>query len=115
MPRVKRGTIKLKRRRNILKQVKGYRLGRSTKEKQAKEAIAHSGVHAFSHRRDKKGVFRRLWNVRINAATRPLGFSYSSFIGSLKKKNIALDRKVLSQIAEENPDTFKRIVENLEK
>ena len=111
MTRVKKGVNALKSRRNVLKQVKGYRFGRSTKEKQATEAIFHAGTYAFAHRRDKKGDMRRLWNVRINAGLRPLGHSYSRFIGALKKKNIELDRKILSQLAQENPNTFKRIAE----
>lgn len=114
MTRVKRGTISLKRRKNILKQVKGYRFGRSSKERQAREAIAHAGAHAFAHRRDKKNDNRRLWQVRLNAALRQLGFSYSKFIGALKSKNISLDRKVLSQIANENPNSFERIVKQIQ-
>ena len=113
MVRVKRGTTSLKTRRNVLKRVKGYRFGRSTKERQAREAIAHAGNHAFAHRRRKKADFRRLFTVKLNAALRPLGFSYSKFIDALKKKNITLDRKVLSQIAHEQPETFKRIVETV--
>jgi large subunit ribosomal protein L20 len=110
MSRVKRGTTALKRRRNVLAQTKGYRFGRSTKERMAHEAIAHAGSSAFAHRRDKKNDFRRLWSVRINASLRALGLSYSTFIGSLKKKEIELDRKVLSQIAHDHPQTFGRIV-----
>ncbi len=116
MARVKRGTTSLKRRRNILKQTKGYRFGRSKKERQAREAIAHAGTHAFAHRRDKKNDFRRLWNIRINAAVRALNAgekesaSYSKFIGALKKKKIGLDRKILADIAVKNPETFERIV-----
>ncbi|MAF59354.1 MAG: 50S ribosomal protein L20 [Candidatus Pacebacteria bacterium] len=112
MARVKRGTTKLKRKKNILKEVKGYRAGRKSKKKQAREGVMHAGAHAFDHRRDKKGVFRRFWNVRINAAVRPHDFSYSTFIHALKEKKIGLDRKVLSEIAKNHPDTFKRIVEN---
>ncbi len=111
MTRVKKGVNALKNRRNVLKQVKGYRFGRGTKERQANEAIFHAGTYAFAHRRDKKGDFRRLWNVRINAALRPLGHTYSKFIDALKKKNIELDRKILSELAENNPETFKKIVE----
>ena len=111
MSRVKRGTTSLKTRRNVLKKVKGYRFGRSNKERQAREAIAHAGNHAFAHRRQKKSDFRRLFTVKINAALRPLNISYSRFIHALKQKNITLDRKVLSQIAHEHPETFKRIVE----
>jgi len=111
MARVKRGTTKLKHRKNVLAQTKGYRFGRSTKERMANEAIAHAGNYAFDHRKDKKGDFRRLWTVRINAAVRTLGLSYSKFIDTLHKKEIGLDRKVLSQIAVEHPETFSRIVE----
>ena len=109
MTRVKRGVLKTKTRRNLLKQVKGYRFGRSTKEANATEAMMHAGAYAFAHRRDKKGVNRRLWNVKINAALRPEGFSYSKFIGILKKKNIEIDRKILADLAENNPTTFQRI------
>jgi large subunit ribosomal protein L20 len=111
MTRVKKGVNALKYRRNLLKATKGYRFGRSTKERAASEAMFHAGAYAFAHRRDKKGDFRRLWNVRINAGLRPLGHSYSKFIGALKKKNITLDRKILSQLAAENPETFKKITE----
>ncbi len=113
MVRVKRGTTSLKTRRNVLKQVKGYRFGRSKKERQAREAIAHAGAYAFAHRRDKKGDFRRLWTVRLNAALRPLGTTYSKFIDALHKKNIELDRKVLSEIAQKEPESFARIVEQV--
>lgn len=113
MTRVKRGIISLKRRRNVLKQVKGYRFGRSTKERQAREAIAHAGTHAFTHRKDKKNDFRRLWQIKISAAVVPLGLSYSRFIDALKKKEIGLDRKVLADMAENNPETFKDIVKQV--
>jgi len=113
MTRVKKGVNALKTRRNILRQVKGFRFGRGSKERQANEAIFHAGTYAFAHRRDKKNDFRKLWNVRLNAALRPLGHTYSKFIGILKKNNISLDRKVLSTIAHDNPETFKRIVEKV--
>ena len=113
MVRIKRGTIKKKKKRNILKEVKGYRNARKSKKKQAKDAIRHAGAHAFNDRRKKKGVFRRLWQVRINAALRREGLTYSKFIGDLKKKQIEVDRKILSQIAQENPETFKRILEEV--
>jgi len=111
MPRVKKGTIANKSRSRLLKQAKGFRFGRSTKEKEAKIAIIKAGVHAFAHRRDKKNDFRRLWTVRINAAVRPLGMSYSQFINGLKKKNIQLDRKILAGFAKDNPTTFAKVVE----
>ncbi len=110
MPRVKRGTIGAKRRRNTLKQVKGYRFGRSTKEREAKTAILHAGVHAFTGRRDKKGDFRTLWQIKINAGVRPLGLSYSAFMGQLKKNKIELDRKILATLAEHQPEVFAQIV-----
>ncbi|KKT81835.1 MAG: 50S ribosomal protein L20 [Candidatus Yonathbacteria bacterium RBG_16_43_6] len=110
MTRVKRGTTTAKSRRNILSQVKGYRFGRSKKEVQAQDAISHAGAYAFAHRRDKKADFRRLWTVKMNAALRPLGFSYSKFIDALKKKNIILDRKIMALLAEKNPETFANIV-----
>jgi large subunit ribosomal protein L20 len=110
MTRVKRGVLKTKTRRNLLKQVKGYRFGRSTKEANAMEAMMHAGAYAFAHRRDKKGVNRRLWNVKINAGLRAEGFTYSKFIGALKKKSIEVDRKILADLAENNPDTFKRVL-----
>jgi large subunit ribosomal protein L20 len=110
MTRVKRGTIANKRRKNILSQTKGYRFGRSTKEAQAKEAIAHAGTYAFAHRRDKKSDARKIWNVRINAAVRAEGTTYSVFMDKLKKGNIELDRKILSGLAQTHPETFKRIL-----
>lgn len=110
MTRVKQGTIKLKRRRNLLKMVKGYRFGRSTKVAQANEAIRHAGAHAFRDRRAKKRTFRQLWTIKINAAVRKLDTTYSKFIDALNKKNVELDRKVLAQIAEHHPETFERIV-----
>jgi len=113
MSRVKRGTISLKRRRNVLKQVKGYRFARSKKERAAREAIAHAGKYAFAHRKDKKADRRREWQVRINSQVRNLGLSYSKVINMLKKKKIELDRKILALIAERNPETFKRIIKSL--
>ncbi len=113
MTRVKRGVIKNKRRKNILSQTKGFRFGRSTKEAQAKEALAHAGAYSFAHRKDKKADARSLWTTRINAAVRPMGISYSKFIDGLKKKNISIDRKILSDLANNNPETFERIVKSI--
>jgi large subunit ribosomal protein L20 len=113
MTRVKKGVHALKTRRNILRQAKGYRFGRSKKERQAFEALAHAGRHAFAHRRDKKNDFRRLWNVKINAAVRNNQLSYSKFIGALKKKSIGLDRKILALLAEKKPETFTRILSQI--
>lgn len=110
MTRVKKGVNALKTRRNVLKQVKGYRHGRSSKERQAYEAIAHAGTYAFAHRRDKKGDMRRLWNVRLNSALRENDSTYSKFIGAMKKKGMNINRKMLSEIAHQSPESFKRIV-----
>ena len=111
----------MKRRKNILAMTKGYRFGRSTKTKQAKEAIFHAGKYAFAHRKDKKNDYRRLWNVRINAgldtsgAQTKLGqpLSYSRLIDALKKANVTLDRKILATLAEVSPTTFDRIVKKV--
>lgn len=113
MARVKRGKIALKRRKSVLSRAKGYNFGRSTKERQAKEALFHSGAYAFAHRRDKKNDFRKLWTVRINAALRPLGTTYSKFIGASKKKQWEVDRKVLATLAKDRPEAFERLVKQL--
>ena len=113
MTRVKKGVNALKTRRNILRKVKGYKHGRGTKERQANEAIFHAGTYSFAHRKDKKGDFRRLWNVRMSALLKENGMSYSKFIPLLKKNNINLDRKVLSELAQNNPETFKKILESV--
>ena len=113
MTRVKKAVNALKNRRSVLKAAKGFRFRRSNTERAANDALMHAGAYAFAHRRDKKGDFRRLWNVRINAALRPLDLSYSKFIGMAKKKGIALDRKILANLAETNPETFKRVVESV--
>jgi len=113
MARVKRGTTKNKRRKNILAQTKGYRFDRKSKERVAHEAIRHAGVHAFRHRRAKKREFRQLFALRINAAARENGFSYSKLIGALKKAKISLDRKVLADLAMRHPEIFARIVQQL--
>lgn len=110
MARVKGGLMAQKRRRNILDEVKGYRLQRSKKKRVAREAIYHAQLHAFAHRKDKKNDFRRLWTVRINAALMAHGLKYSRFIKMLKDKNIELDRKILATLAVENPESFARVV-----
>ncbi|MFA5933849.1 MAG: 50S ribosomal protein L20 [Candidatus Paceibacterota bacterium] len=113
MTRVKGGVNALKRRKNVLRQTKGFRFGRSTKERQAKEALVHAGSYSFAHRKDKKADNRRLWQVRINAAVRTFGTTYSKFIDMLKKKEIEVDRKILAGIAETNPETFARIMDTV--
>jgi len=113
MARVKRGTTKLRARKELLKKTKGYRFGRKNKEREAREAMMHAGAHAFAHRRDKKNDFRRLWTIRINAAVRQFELSYSKFIDMLNKKNVGIDRKILADLAENNPETFERVVNHV--
>ena len=111
MARVKGGVMAQKRRRNILSQVKGYRFGRSKKKREAREAIYHAQLHAFDHRRDKKGDFRRLWITRINAALKAQGMQYSRFMKQLSEKKIGLNRKVLAELAKDRPEAFQRVVD----
>lgn len=111
MARVKGGVMANKRRKYILEQTKGYRFGRSNKKREAREAIFHANLHAFDHRKDKKGDFRRLWITRISAALRPFDFKYSRFIKALADKNIMLDRKVLATLAKDRPESFQKVVD----
>ncbi len=113
MTRVKKGVHALKRRRSVLKQAKGFRHGRSKKERQAKEALLHAGNYSFAHRRDRKSHNRKLWNIKINAGARKLGISYSKFIDMLKKKNVLLNRKILADLAENHPLVFAKVLENV--
>lgn len=111
MTRIKGGLLHAKRRRGILKHTKGFRWGRKSKIKVAKVAKMKAGQHAFASRRAKKRLNRGLWQIRINAAARQLGLSYSQLMGMFKKKNIMLDRKVLSQIGNEYPALFAKLTE----
>jgi large subunit ribosomal protein L20 len=115
MPRVKRGTIANKKRKKVLKATKGFRWGRKSKERAAKEALLHSLSRAFKGRKEKKRTFRNLWTVKINAAVREHGMTYGKFINALKKKNILLDRKILADLAQNEPEAFKKIVEEAKK
>lgn len=111
MARVKRSKIAMKHRRNVLKRAKGYRFGRSKKEIEAKVALRKAGAHAFAHRKDKKNDMRKLWNIKMNAALRELGTTYSKFINAMKKKDIRLDRKIMADLAENHPTVFNKVVE----
>lgn len=113
MTRVKRGTIAHKRRKNILRLVKGFKWGRKSKFRLAKDALRHAWVHAYRDRRRKKRDFRQLWQVKINAASRENGLSYSRLIHQLKTKKIGLDRKILAQLAEHYPKVFQAIVKKV--
>ena len=115
MPRVKRGVIASKRRKNLLKHAKGFKWGRKTNYRAAKEALLHAWTHAYSDRKKKKGDFRRLWQIKINAASRAHGLAYSRFLNGLKKADIELDRKILAQIAVQEPAVFEKIIEEVKK
>ena len=110
MPRIKRGTIKHKKRERILKQTKGFKWGRKNLKRRAKEALLHAWSHAYVGRKKKKRDFRRLWNVKINAAARKHELSYSKFMSLLKESDIKLDRKTLAYLAEHEPEEFDGIV-----
>ncbi|OGL87292.1 50S ribosomal protein L20 [Candidatus Uhrbacteria bacterium RIFCSPLOWO2_02_FULL_48_12] len=110
MPRVKRGMMHAKRRKNILKRAKGYMWGRKNRIKLAKTAVVKAGVYAYRDRQKRKSEFRRLWQTRIGAAVRPYGVSYSRFINLLKKQNVALDRKILADLAVNHPTAFKSLM-----
>lgn len=111
MARVKRGTIAHKKREKILKLTKGYKWGRKSKERAAKEALLHAESRMFKGRKEKKRDMRALWQVRVNAAARQLGISYSVLMGALKKSNIEIDRKILAELAQTEPKVFTKIVE----
>jgi len=113
MTRVKRGVMAHKRRKKIIKQAKGFKWGRKSKYRLAKDALKHAWTYAYRDRKAKKRVFRRLWNIKINAAVRENGLTYSQFINKLKKAKIELDRKILSQLAEKQPEVFKKIIEKI--
>ncbi len=105
-------SISARRHRKVLAQAKGYRQARSRRIQTAKEAVLHAGAYAYHGRKLKKRDLRSLWIVRMNAALREEGISYSKFIPALKKEKIEIDRKVLSAIAIEDPKTFKQVVKS---
>jgi large subunit ribosomal protein L20 len=113
MSRVKRGVIKNKRRRNVLKAAKGFRFGRSTKEAQAREALHHAGKYAFAHRKMKKRVNRGLWQTKIAAVAKANGTSFSKMMGAATKAKVGLDRKSLAYLAEHKPETMARVMKTL--
>jgi large subunit ribosomal protein L20 len=113
MTRVKRGVSASKRRKNLLKDAKGFRWKRKSHYRAAKEALIKAGKYAFRDRRVKKRTMRRLWITRLNIALRELGLKYSTFIKNLTDKKVEVDRKVLSQMAVENPEIFKKFTEEV--
>ncbi len=115
MPRVKRGTTHVKKRRKLLKKVKGYKWGRKKLIKQAKTAVLKAGVHAYRDRRNKKRTRRALWQVKISAFVKEHDLSYSKFIDLLKKAGVSVDRKILADLAENHPKAFESILNRLKK
>lgn len=113
MTRIKRGKIATKKRRKILKYTKGFRWGRKSKERAAKEALLHAWTHAFKGRKQKKRDYRAMWQTQINAGARAAGLTYSKLIAGLKKQNILLDRKILADLAKNEPKVFEKIVEKI--
>lgn len=111
MPRVKRGVASRARRKKVLKQAKGYYGARSRQFKVAKQAVIKAGQYAYRDRRQRKRQFRSLWIIRINAAAREHGLSYSRFIAGLKKAAIEVDRKVLADLAMHEPTAFAALAE----
>ncbi len=115
MPRVKRGSKRRNRRKKILRLAKGYFLTKSKLFRAAKEAVDRAGRFAYIGRRLKKRDFRRLWIIRINAAARLQGLSYSQFIAGLKRAGVDLDRKSLADLAVRDPGAFSQLVETAKK
>ena len=111
MPRAVNGTVARNRRKKILKLAKGYRSVRSTCFRKAREAVEHGLCYAYRDRKNRKREFRRLWIARINAAVRAQGLNYSQFMYGLKKAEIEVDRKILSDMAINNEDSFRALTE----
>ena len=111
MVRIKRSVSSRKSRKKVLKSAKGYTGARSKRLRAAKEQVMHAGADSFTHRKDKKADFRKLWISRINAASRQNGLAYSKFINGLTKAGIKVDRKILADLAVNDPKGFKKLVE----
>jgi len=111
MPRVKRGVTGRKRRKDVLQQAKGYYSSRGKHFRAAHEQLLHSGVYAYRDRRAKKGDFRKLWIMRINAAARENGISYSRLIAGLRIAEVEVDRKILAELAVNEPQAFAALAD----
>src|SRR5688500_13159673 len=114
MARVKRGVTSHRKHKKLLNLAKGYRGVRSKLVRRAKESVLHAGAYAFAGRKQKKRDMRSLWIVQLGNAVRSEGLSYSKFIAGLKVKNINLDRKILAELAVNNPEDFKKIVSQVD-
>lgn len=111
--RTRKGSARTRTKKRIMRQVKGYRGGRGTLLRTAKETLLRSGQYAYRDRRVRKREFRRLWIIRINAAVREHGIRYSEFINGLKQANIELDRKMMAEMAVADPEAFSQLVEKV--
>lgn len=111
MPRVKRSVAGRKKRRDVLKKAKGYYASRGKHYRAAREQLLHSGVYAYRDRRARKGEFRKLWIMRINAAARENGLSYSRFISGLRLAEVEVDRKILAELAVNDPSAFSALAD----
>ena len=111
MTRIKRGVTKRRRHKKILKMTKGHKGGRHRLFRQANESMLHAYAYAYAHRRERKGDMRKLWNVKINAAARANGLTYSKLIHGLKLAGVEVNRKMLADVAMRDPDAFAQIAE----
>jgi len=115
MTRVKRGVAASKRRKYVLKRAKGFTNRRSTNAIAAKEALLHADSYAYGHRRLKKRNFKKLWTIRINAAAREQGTSYSKLMNLMHKNKIGLNKKMLAELAARNPKALESLVKEISK
>ena len=115
MPRVKRGYTRRRRHKKVIKMAAGAQSGRSRLYKQANESVMHALRYAYFHRREKKGDFRRLWNIRINAAARANGLSYSKLMHGLKLAGVDVNRKMLAELGADDPAGFAAVAETAKR
>ena len=115
MPRTRHSVARRRRRKKILRMAKGFRGGRSKLFKTAKDAVVKALQHQYRHRRMRRRLFRRLWIVRINAACRKEGISYSRFIGEAKKQGITINRKILADLSVNHPESLSAIIVNVKE
>lgn len=113
MTRIKRGVAAHKRRKYFLKRTKGFTNRRRTNAIAAKEALLHADSYAYAHRRLRKRDFRKLWTIRVNAASREQGLNFSKLIGRLRKQKVALNKKMLAELAVRNPKAFEAVVNSV--
>ena len=112
MPRARKGTNTIKKRRKLINQVKGFRWNRKSKLRRARQALLKAWTYSYRDRKNRKRDKRGLWQVKINAASREGGITYSALMGALKKNEIKLDRKILADLAENEPEAFKAVLQS---